>query len=280
MKTFILLLGIIAPAFAYTDSQCSSYDHETYGCVGECISTGDCPGSKYQSNLCPTQPANVKCCFTADSDADCANYDHPTYGQVGSCIESSQCPHSNYISNLCPTKANSIKCCFSKPEGTCGGGGGGSAQEMACQILANNNIYLLENNGYLNSNGANDGADAESNIRDTCNGGTAKRSSYCCSSGCAPGGSVSLKASVLSYILDVANSGQYNSYLQINAIAGACHSSTSWHYQGTSVDLQIKSGDSGYASSWMSTCSAAGARENLGPGYPGHSTHTHCAFAS
>ncbi|XP_030831804.1 uncharacterized protein LOC115920335 [Strongylocentrotus purpuratus] len=151
---------------------------------------------------------------------------------------------------------------------------------MACQILGNNHIYLLDNNGYLNSKGADDGADAASNIRDTCAGREARRSSYCCKEGCAPGESVSLKASVLSYILDVANSGQYNSYLQINAIAGACHTSNSWHYQGTAVDFQIKSGDpSYYATSWMSICSSHGAQENLGPGNDGHSTHTHCAFA-
>eukprot|EP00057_Strongylocentrotus_purpuratus_P027615 XP_011682089.1 PREDICTED: uncharacterized protein LOC100888592 [Strongylocentrotus purpuratus] len=153
---------------------------------------------------------------------------------------------------------------------------------MACQILGNNNIYLLDNNRYLNSRGANDGADAASNIRDTCAGRQAKRSSYRCSSGFAPGGTVSLKASVLSYILDVAENGEYNrgAKLQINAIAGACHTSNSWHYQGTAVDFQIKSGDpSYYATSWMSICSSHGAQENLGPGNDGHSTHTHCAFA-
>ncbi len=49
---------------------------------------------------------------------------------------------------------------------------------MACEILNHPNVYLLDNNGYLNPDGWNDGADALSNIRDVCNGGSAKRSTY------------------------------------------------------------------------------------------------------
>ena len=40
---------------AFTDPECADYDHSNYGCQGECITTGSCPGSKYISNLCPTQ---------------------------------------------------------------------------------------------------------------------------------------------------------------------------------------------------------------------------------
>ncbi|XP_041457321.1 uncharacterized protein LOC121409457 isoform X2 [Lytechinus variegatus] len=274
MKIFILL-SFITLASAATDPECSSHDHDIYGCSGECITTGSCPAGKYQSNLCPTQPNDVKCCFTADTDSECAEYNHATYGQVGKCVATSQCPYNNYISNLCPSKAADVKCCFSKPSGTCGGGGGGTRQDLACEILNHPGVDLLSNNGYLNPDGWNDGADALSNIRDTCNGGAAKRSTYCCSSGCCPGGSVYLSTSVLSYILDLLNNG-YN--LQVNTLAGACHSQNSWHYSGTAVDFQIFSG-SPY-STWMSYCSAHGARENLGPGYPGHDTHTHCAFSS
>eukprot|EP00057_Strongylocentrotus_purpuratus_P002281 XP_003724191.1 PREDICTED: uncharacterized protein LOC100890457 [Strongylocentrotus purpuratus] len=122
MRILVLIAAFLYVASAYTDPECSNYDHETYGCVGECISTGDCPGSKYQSNLCPTQPNDVKCCFTADSDAECATYNHPTHGTVGSCIASDQCPFGNYISGLCPTMAQDIKCCFGKPTDTCQSG--------------------------------------------------------------------------------------------------------------------------------------------------------------
>ncbi|XP_072024122.1 uncharacterized protein [Amphiura filiformis] len=274
MFTYIVVLTVIGAAFGATDPECANYDHAKYGCQGECLATGSCPAGKYQSNLCPTQPNDIKCCFTADTDAKCAEYIHPTHGQVGSCVSTSKCPYSNYISNLCPTKPDDVKCCFSKPTDTCGGGGG-TPQELACQIMNHPRVYLLDNNGYLNPDGWNDGADAESNIRDTCNGGKAKRSTYCCSSGCCPGGSVSLSASVLNYILDLLNAG-YN--LQVNCFAGACHSQNSWHYSGTAVDLQISPGDPWQT--WMTYCSDHGARENLGPGYPGHDTHTHCAFSS
>ena len=52
----------------------------------------------------------------------------------------------------------------------------GTPQEIACEILNHPRVSLLDNNGYLNPDGWNDGADAKSNIRDTCNGGRAKRS--------------------------------------------------------------------------------------------------------
>ncbi|XP_038067598.1 uncharacterized protein LOC119737366 [Patiria miniata] len=273
----VALLNCFTSLKAYTDPQCSNYDHQTYGCVGECISTTSCPGGKYISNLCPTQPAGVKCCFTADSDIECADYNHWQYGKVGHCISTSQCPGNTYISNLCPTKSAGIKCCFKKPTDTCSASGSCSqtVKSLACQVQSHSRITLLANNKHLNPLGADDGADAASNIRDTCNGKPAKLSSYCCSSGCAPGGSVCLSAKALQYLLDVANAG-YN--FQVNAITGACHSTTSRHYRGTAVDLQIFSG-SNYAA-WMSKCSAAGAAENLGPGNAGHSTHTHCAFYS
>ncbi|XP_072169087.1 uncharacterized protein [Diadema setosum] len=283
-KVGFLLVCLLSTAYGYTDPECSSYDHQNYGCVGECISTTSCPGGKYISGLCPSQAANIKCCFTADSDSECAEHDHRRYGDVGHCIDTSQCPSSNYISGVCPTKPNSVKCCFSKPSGSDGGGGGGSGscswtvRSLACEVLALHNvgsIDLLTDNGILNPLGSGDGADAYSNIVDTCNGYTALRSSYCCSSGCTPGGSTCLSQTLLEYIIDLADDGHY---LQINAIAGACHSTNSWHYEGTAVDFQILSSSS--YSQWMSKCAAYGAAENLGPGYPGHSTHTHCAFSS
>ncbi|XP_077986981.1 uncharacterized protein LOC144441298 [Glandiceps talaboti] len=118
-----------------------------------------------------------------------------------------------------------------------------------------------------------DGADAFSNIKDTCNGEMAKRSSYSCSSGIAPGGTVCLQENILKYIKDSAD--QFGE-VQVNSIAGACHSTPTYHYNGTAVDFQIKT-DSPF-SSWMKLCAVRGAVENVGPGDPGHSTHTHCAF--
>ncbi|XP_038067597.1 uncharacterized protein LOC119737365 [Patiria miniata] len=271
----VALLNCFTSSMAYTDPLCSHHVHPDYGCVGECISTTSCPGGKYISNLCPTQPAGVKCCFTADSDIECVDYNHWLYGQVGHCISTSQCPGNTYISNLCPTKSAGIKCCFKKPTDTCSASGSCSqtVKSLACQVQSHSRITLLANNKYLNTQGANDGADAASNIRDTCNGQESKISSYSCSEGSAPGGSVCLSAKVLQYLLDVANAGHN---IKVNAITGACHSRTSRHYRGTAVDLQVYS-DSNHAA-WRSICSAAGAVENFGPPDPGHSGHTHCAF--
>ncbi|XP_071841722.1 uncharacterized protein [Apostichopus japonicus] len=273
MFSTIILAALIALSQA-NDPECTNYDHPDYGCQGDCISTSSCPGGKYISGLCPSYGISIKCCFTADSDTECATYDHSTAGDVGSCVSTSQCPGNFYISNLCPTKPAGVKCCFTKPSGTCSTSGG-SRQELACAIKNHARVYLLDNNGYLNSKGSNDGASAYDNIVDTCNGGAARRSSYTCSSGTAPGGTTYLSTSVLQYILDLLDDG-YN--LQVNCLAGACHSTNSWHYQGTAVDFQISSGDP--YSTWMSYCSSHGARENLGPGDAGHSTHTHCAFSS
>nr|XP_006814404.1 PREDICTED: uncharacterized protein LOC100366294 [Saccoglossus kowalevskii] len=114
-------------------------------------------------------------------------------------------------------------------------------------------------------------------MADACNNLMSKRSSYTCSSGQSPGGYVCPTQEVLQYILDVANNyASPSNQLQVNSITGACHSSTSRHYSGYAVDFQIKA-NSPYES-YMSMCAVSGAVENLGPGTPGHSTHTHCAF--
>ncbi|XP_072043723.1 peptidoglycan-recognition protein SC2-like [Amphiura filiformis] len=114
---WILLLGF-AICVLGNDPECTTYDHPDYGYSGQCIATSECPGDKFISNLCPTKPNDVKCCFTVGSDNECVTYNHPTHGQVGYCVDTSQCPGDNYISNLCPTLPDSVKCCFSKPDNT------------------------------------------------------------------------------------------------------------------------------------------------------------------
>ncbi|CAF1259826.1 unnamed protein product [Adineta steineri] len=44
---------------------CESYSHPQYGKTGKCIQTSKCPNSNYISNLCESQPADIKCCFSA-----------------------------------------------------------------------------------------------------------------------------------------------------------------------------------------------------------------------
>ncbi|XP_071479998.1 uncharacterized protein [Diadema antillarum] len=278
-----LFLDCFTSASADTDPECANYDHQNYGCVGECISTSSCPGSKYISNLCPSQPNDVKCCFTADTDEECATYNHPTHGQVGSCISTTQCPYGNYISNLCPSQPAGIKCCFSKPTETCGSGGGGepcsdlcgsTVKSLAQQIL---DFHIAGKVTLRTSHlsGVSDGADPYNNIRDTILGCKATRSSYSCAQGSAPGGTVCLSQSVLNYILGLANDGHS---MVVNSLVGACHGKNSLHYQGLAVDL-TPSYSASY-STFMNWCQDMGSEQMTGPGYPSSSSHVHCAFSS
>ncbi|XP_070567110.1 uncharacterized protein [Ptychodera flava] len=266
MRVATVLVTLAAVSFAaYQEDPCSENG-------GICVESSCCPFKNYISGQCPSQASDIKCCYSKPS---CTFNEEPCQGAGGECADSSCCPYNNYISGLCPSQSSDVKCCFSTPAcgDDSGGGGscGASVQSLACEILNHKSITLLT----INPSGVNDGADAYSNVKDTCNGGTALRSSYCCSSGCSPGGSTCLSYNVLKYIKDVADAA---GPVQVNSISGACHSSTSYHYRGTAVDFQVSTG-SKYLT-WMSICSASGASENLGPGDAEHSTHTHCAFSS
>ncbi|XP_072023002.1 uncharacterized protein [Amphiura filiformis] len=256
-----------------TDYDCAHRDHPDYGCVGKCIATSKCPGNHYISNLCPNKPADVKCCFTANSDSQC------TSGfSDGHCIATSQCPNNDYVSNYCPTKPPGVKCCRSKPTDTCPNDGcGSSLKTKACNVKSNSNIRLRDNNSVFNSKGNNDGADATSNIADMCNGKKSKRSSYdCVISGVTvptPGGWVCIQAKVLDYLIALANDGHD---ILVNTITGACHSKTSKHYSGLAVDIQKESSASNYQA-WMTKCTSMGGTA-YGPGDAGHANHVHCHF--
>ncbi|XP_013792255.1 peptidoglycan-recognition protein SC2-like [Limulus polyphemus] len=66
--TYVLLvlsfqvLGIFA---AYNESPCK--DEIRSGQSGVCMETGCCDGGNYVSGYCPTQPNNVKCCFSRNT---------------------------------------------------------------------------------------------------------------------------------------------------------------------------------------------------------------------
>ncbi|XP_062614403.1 uncharacterized protein LOC134276149 [Saccostrea cucullata] len=139
------------------------------------------------------------------------------------------------------------------------------AKSIACKIKTTPKIELLTKN----PSGVDDGADAYHNIEDACNGKPSKRSNYTCSEGNSPGGFVCLKSSILRYIYDLGTSTQYN--FQVNAIAGACHTSTSKHYLGEAVDLELDNGPTRKAQekSYMDACKAAG-------GWSHGGTHVHC----
>ncbi|MBB6097247.1 peptidoglycan hydrolase-like protein with peptidoglycan-binding domain [Deinobacterium chartae] len=147
-----------------------------------------------------------------------------------------------------------------------------SRASLAQQILNDSGISLLTY--HVSGNGAGDGADAASNIRDTAAGRAAKRSSY----GTAPGGSVYLDTNMLSGIVRL---GQTYSF-RITEIAGGSHSANSRHYAGVAFDVDLingqRVGSGAPHAAFMSACRSLGATEVLGPGDSGHSTHVHCAW--
>ncbi|XP_022108097.1 uncharacterized protein LOC110988663 [Acanthaster planci] len=220
---------------------------------------GCCPG---RNDACTAPGTSCFCDDYCQQASDCCS-DFPsgcTNPTTSSATTTAQPTTSSPPTTALPTTASGI----------CGS----TVQSLACQVQSDSRITLLN----VNPSGVNDGADAKSNIKDTCDGGEARRSSYCCTlsggkTGCSPGGSICLSEDVLQYLLELANSG---ASFQVNSIAGACHSNTSYHYQGTAVDLQVFDESSHVA--WMNRCASMGAVENKGPGDRGHSTHTHCAF--
>ncbi|CAC5416954.1 unnamed protein product [Mytilus coruscus] len=141
------------------------------------------------------------------------------------------------------------------------------AKEYACKLLQ------LYNTGKLSlwdahASKEHDSAFCINNIRDTCNGGKAQRSSYTCSecpSG-APGGSVCLNPNLLKYVYNLGSRGTEK--VLVNEFAGACHHCGSWHYEGKAVDLQTSSRNQDY----MDTCRRFG-----GAPLDEHS-HIHCTI--
>lgn len=147
----------------------------------------------------------------------------------------------------------------------------GDRAGLARQVQGNGRISLYP----IQVSGVNDGADARSNIRDTANGGAARRSSY----GNAPGGWTYLDARMLRGMLAVANTYSY----RVTAIAGGSHSKGSSHYRGVVFDVDTINGrgvnsSNPYYRSFMAACRSAGAVTVLGPGTAGHSTHIHCGW--
>jgi zinc D-Ala-D-Ala carboxypeptidase len=75
---------------------------------------------------------------------------------------------------------------------------------------------------------------------------------------------------------------QYGFSYSVTEIAGGDHSRNSWHYRGRAIDVGIVNGvgvsRAHYPASFMQACRDLGATEVLGPGYPGHDLHVHCAW--
>jgi hypothetical protein len=110
----------------------------------------------------------------------------------------------------------------------------GDAQQLAQQILQQANAGHIKFN-ILDSADSADGSTPEANIQETANGQQAKTTSSCAGRGAQPpNSSVTLNTDLLKFILEVSQSQD----IQINALAGQCHSSSgSNHYKGLAVDF-------------------------------------------
>lgn len=115
------------------------------------------------------------------------------------------------------------------------------------------------------------------NIRDTAAGQPAKTSPY----GDAGVTSVNLSPAMLSALL--ALNTEYGHTLRVTSIAGEDHTTTSKHYLGQAVDIDLIDGVRVYEGAdhqaIQDACDAMGATLTLGPGDEGHSDHVHCEFA-
>ncbi|XP_062612493.1 uncharacterized protein LOC134274253 [Saccostrea cucullata] len=151
------------------------------------------------------------------------------------------------------------------------------AKNLSCQILEAhelNNLILYST--HVRENPPDDGANALQNIQDACQGRPARRSSYSCKiSGkthVAPGGTICLDELILQYVIDL----QSTAYKpQINSLAGSCHTSTSLHYSGMAVDLQLNKiagtdkRDKNQEEAYTKACKTANGWHHGG-------THVHC----
>ncbi|XP_060084568.1 uncharacterized protein LOC132563834 [Ylistrum balloti] len=140
-----------------------------------------------------------------------------------------------------------------------------TAKNLACEILQ------MHNSGRINlwdrhPSGNHDNAYAYNNIRDTCRGLAASRSSYYCDL-CGtdtPGGTVCLSRTLLQFIYDLGKAGS----MHVNEIAGACHHCHSSHYLGTAVDIQTSSRNNEI----MAKC------RSMGGFALDETSHIHCNF--
>jgi len=211
-------------------------------------------------------------------------YVSPNHGrQHGECLQSDCCQGGLWTSGLCENYAGTVRCCYSSNQCTtqCGTCSDAVAKDLACQILAmheRSEIWLKHEHFSADGNNPYDGASALSNIRDTCYGRQVKRSAYCAA---APGGCVCLKAQMLRGLLTYATQfrQQHGRAAEVNALAGSCHSSTSWHYQGNTFDVSCSTPIQ-HCSALRDFCLAQDIVESCYPGSScgGHDTWVHCAF--
>jgi hypothetical protein len=126
--------------------------------------------------------------------------------------------------------------------------------------------------------GVSDGATAMANFYDSSAGRPAERSAY----GGAPGGTVCLDASMMQGLYYVASAYR----VVVNEIAGAAHSTGSYHYLGRAFDIGTVNGtavaslDTTTLERVSQVCRDTGARAvyNRLNDPSGHSSHIHCEW--
>ncbi len=147
------------------------------------------------------------------------------------------------------------------------------SQRAARLILSNPRIDLLS----THVSGRTDNATAKANIQYVAAGHSARRSSY----GTAPGGEVALDPRMLGTMVNLASRGF--SY-RVTEVAGGSHSRNSLHYRGSAFDvdkindMEISYGNP-HIKQFLGLCRGYGAKQLLGPGDRGHSTHIHAGWA-
>ncbi|MBK6462937.1 MAG: SH3 domain-containing protein [Myxococcales bacterium] len=150
---------------------------------------------------------------------------------------------------------------------------GGSAASDLLEYHAAGSVQLWDQ-----TFGRRDGADPLSNIRDAAAGRSARTSCY----GTAPCTTVRLSSALVTGL--AALRSRYGFRYFVTAIAGASHSSGSYHYAGRAVDVgEIDgvniAGNTALTRRFMAACTALGAIEVLGPSNRSdHQDHIHCAW--
>lgn len=155
----------------------------------------------------------------------------------------------------------------------------GDRTALAQQVLNRRGITPL--NAHSDpKGGAHLDSTALSNIRDTAAGKSALTSSY----GDAHGKRVHLDERMLRGVLQLDVNHGFS--FDITELAGGDHSAGSLHYAGVAFDtseingVEVDMSGKGreLAERLESACHFLGASQVLGPGYPKHETHVHCAW--
>ncbi|MFU9036064.1 MULTISPECIES: hypothetical protein [Streptomyces] len=148
-----------------------------------------------------------------------------------------------------------------------------SRAALAQQILRTNGIALAT----THVSRPHPASSARQNIVDTAHGRGALTSPW----GDRPNRRVALDTRMLGGLLKLRT--QYGYRIAVSEIVGGDHSTRSKHYAGLAFDIthingrHVGSGAPHRA--LMAACRKLGAREVLGPGNAGHSTHVHCGWS-